>query len=146
MNACRLVKRCNKPDRKEFLKVARLTAMGFLATGVIGFIVKVIFIPVNQASVAHAHVWVWTTEAVPDRPNLETQGQGAGRGGCCIGRGRTWGVCSSARSTGRVRSLTLSGVWGWTVGIFVWHPCQRWACTVARDTFWELSVSDRKAA
>lgn len=43
----RLVKRCNKPDRKEFLKVARLTALGFLATGVIGFLVKVIFIPVS---------------------------------------------------------------------------------------------------
>jgi len=43
----RLVKRCNKPDRREFLKVARLTALGFLATGVIGFVVKVIFIPVR---------------------------------------------------------------------------------------------------
>lgn len=47
---CRLVKRCNKPDRKEFLKVAKLTALGFLATGVIGFVVKVIFIPINQVS------------------------------------------------------------------------------------------------
>lgn len=47
-NSVRLVKRCNKPDAKEFAKVARLTALGFLATGVIGFIVKVIFIPINQ--------------------------------------------------------------------------------------------------
>ncbi|KAL4429012.1 hypothetical protein ABPG77_006051 [Micractinium sp. CCAP 211/92] len=47
-NSLRLVKRCQKPDRKEFTKVARLTAMGFLAVGLIGFLVKVIFIPINQ--------------------------------------------------------------------------------------------------
>ncbi|KAL4440339.1 hypothetical protein ABPG75_003340 [Micractinium tetrahymenae] len=34
--------------QKEFTKVARLTAMGFLAVGLIGFLVKVIFIPINQ--------------------------------------------------------------------------------------------------
>lgn len=28
--------------------MARLTAMGFLAVGLIGFLVKVIFIPINQ--------------------------------------------------------------------------------------------------
>jgi len=44
----RLVKRCEKPDRKEFMKVARLTAVGFLAVGFLGFFVKLIFIPINQ--------------------------------------------------------------------------------------------------
>jgi hypothetical protein len=34
--------------QKEFLKVSRLTGVGFLAVGLIGFIVKVIFIPINQ--------------------------------------------------------------------------------------------------
>ncbi|KAL6778814.1 SEC61G [Auxenochlorella protothecoides x Auxenochlorella symbiontica] len=47
-NSIRLVKRCQKPDRSEFAKVARLTAMGFLATGLIGFFVKLVFIPINQ--------------------------------------------------------------------------------------------------
>ncbi|KAI7835921.1 hypothetical protein COHA_010182 [Chlorella ohadii] len=47
-NSIRLVKRCQKPDRKEFGKVARLTGVGFLAVGLIGFLVKVIFIPINQ--------------------------------------------------------------------------------------------------
>ncbi|PRW39073.1 transport Sec61 subunit gamma [Chlorella sorokiniana] len=47
-NSIRLVKRCQKPDRKEFSKVARLTGVGFLAVGLIGFLVKVIFIPINQ--------------------------------------------------------------------------------------------------
>lgn len=44
----RLLKRCEKPDAKEFAKVARLTAVGFLAVGFIGFFVKLIFIPINQ--------------------------------------------------------------------------------------------------
>ncbi|EFN54073.1 hypothetical protein CHLNCDRAFT_136180 [Chlorella variabilis] len=47
-NSLRLVKRCQKPDRKEFTKVAKLTGIGFLAVGLIGFVVKVIFIPINQ--------------------------------------------------------------------------------------------------
>lgn len=45
---CRLVKRCRKPDRKEFWTVAQKTAIGFLAVGLIGFFVKLIFIPINQ--------------------------------------------------------------------------------------------------
>jgi len=52
MYVCRLLKRCEKPDRKEFSKVARLTAIGFLAVGFLGFVVKLIFIPINQASPA----------------------------------------------------------------------------------------------
>jgi protein transport protein SEC61 subunit gamma-like protein len=50
----RLLKRCEKPDAKEFAKVARLTAVGFLAVGFIGFFVKLIFIPINQIIVSHA--------------------------------------------------------------------------------------------
>jgi protein translocase SEC61 complex gamma subunit len=51
---CRLLNRCEKPDRKEFLKVARLTSVGFLAVGFLGFFVKLIFIPINQ--VGHSGV------------------------------------------------------------------------------------------
>lgn len=51
-NSVRLVKRCEKPDRKEFMKVARLTAVGFLAVGFLGFFVKLIFIPINQIIVS----------------------------------------------------------------------------------------------
>ncbi|GBF92190.1 transport SEC61 gamma subunit [Raphidocelis subcapitata] len=44
----RLVKRCSKPDRKEFKKVSGITAMGFIAAGFIGFFIKLVFIPINQ--------------------------------------------------------------------------------------------------
>lgn len=48
----RLLKKCKKPDKKEFLKVARLTAVGFLAVGFLGFFVKLIFLPINQIVVS----------------------------------------------------------------------------------------------
>nr|CAD1831976.1 unnamed protein product [Ananas comosus var. bracteatus] len=44
----RLVKRCHKPDRKEFTKVAVRTAIGFVVMGFVGFFVKLIFIPINN--------------------------------------------------------------------------------------------------
>ncbi|GJP30922.1 hypothetical protein CLOM_g7320 [Closterium sp. NIES-68] len=47
-DSIRLVKRCHKPDRKEFTKVASRTAIGFVVMGFIGFFVKLIFIPINN--------------------------------------------------------------------------------------------------
>lgn len=47
-DSVRLVKRCHKPDRKEFSKVAFRTALGFVVMGFIGFFVKLIFIPINN--------------------------------------------------------------------------------------------------
>nr|CBV76071.1 putative protein transport protein SEC61 gamma subunit [Polytomella sp. Pringsheim 198.80] len=47
-NSIRLVKRCTKPDRKEYFKVCSQTAIGFIVMGFIGFFVKLLFIPINQ--------------------------------------------------------------------------------------------------
>lgn len=44
----RLVKRCTKPDRKEYQKIAIATAIGFCIMGFIGFFVKLIHIPINN--------------------------------------------------------------------------------------------------
>jgi protein translocase SEC61 complex gamma subunit len=44
----RLVKRCTKPDLKEFQKIAIATAIGFAIMGFIGFFVKLIHIPINN--------------------------------------------------------------------------------------------------
>ncbi|XP_044984402.1 protein transport protein Sec61 subunit gamma-like [Hordeum vulgare subsp. vulgare] len=44
----RLVKRCHKPDRKEFTKVAARTTVGFVVMGFVGFFVNLIFIPINN--------------------------------------------------------------------------------------------------
>ncbi|KAL6078777.1 Protein transport protein Sec61 subunit gamma [Balamuthia mandrillaris] len=43
-----LVKRCTKPDRKEFMKIATATAIGFCIMGFIGFFVKLVHIPINH--------------------------------------------------------------------------------------------------
>ena len=48
MHFFRLVKRCTKPDRKEFQKIAIATAIGFGIMGFIGFFVKLIHIPINN--------------------------------------------------------------------------------------------------
>ncbi|KAK9827297.1 hypothetical protein WJX81_001926 [Elliptochloris bilobata] len=53
-NSIRLVKRCTKPDRKEFNKITVRTALGFIVMGFIGFFVKLIFIPINQIIVGGA--------------------------------------------------------------------------------------------
>ena len=47
-DSVRLVKRCTKPDRKEFQKIAMATAIGFAIMGFIGFFVKLIHIPINN--------------------------------------------------------------------------------------------------
>ena len=38
----RLVRKCTKPDRKEFSKIATRTGMGFIVMGFVGFFVKLI--------------------------------------------------------------------------------------------------------
>lgn len=48
----RLVKRCTKPDKKEFQKIAIATAIGFAIMGFIGFFVKLIHIPINNIIVS----------------------------------------------------------------------------------------------
>lgn len=47
-DSIRLVKRCSKPDRKEYQKIAMATAIGFAIMGFIGFFVKLIHIPINN--------------------------------------------------------------------------------------------------
>jgi protein transport protein SEC61 subunit gamma-like protein len=36
------VKRCTKPDRREFSKIALRTGLGFIVMGFVGFFVKLI--------------------------------------------------------------------------------------------------------
>eukprot|EP00741_Cyanophora_paradoxa_P006327 tig00000980_g6134.t1 len=47
-DSMRLLKRCTKPDRKEFQKIAIATSVGFAIMGFIGFFVKLIHIPINN--------------------------------------------------------------------------------------------------
>jgi len=40
--------KCTKPDKREFLKISQAVGVGFLVMGTVGFLVKLIHIPVNQ--------------------------------------------------------------------------------------------------
>ncbi|CAG9311375.1 unnamed protein product [Blepharisma stoltei] len=44
----RLLNRCTKPDKKEYVKIATACAVGFAVMGFIGFFVKLVFIPINN--------------------------------------------------------------------------------------------------
>jgi len=39
---------CQKPDKKEFVKIAKQCSIGFLIMGAIGFIIKLIFLMINN--------------------------------------------------------------------------------------------------
>ncbi|KAJ4286292.1 hypothetical protein N0V90_013326 [Kalmusia sp. IMI 367209] len=42
------VNRCTKPDKREFIKISQAVGVGFLIMGVIGYVVKLVHIPVNN--------------------------------------------------------------------------------------------------
>ena len=48
-----LVRRCAKPDKNEFTKIALATGTGFLIMGFIGFFVKLMFITINNVIVSN---------------------------------------------------------------------------------------------
>ncbi|KAJ1377596.1 Protein translocase complex, SecE/Sec61-gamma subunit [Sesbania bispinosa] len=73
-DSVRLVKRCHKPDRKEFSKVAVRTAIGFVVMGFVGFFVKLIFIPINNIIVGSGLQILQSTEK-----SLRFQGDDGGK-------------------------------------------------------------------
>jgi len=47
----KFINRCTKPDRREFMKISQAVGMGFLIMGAIGYLIKLIHIPVNNVLV-----------------------------------------------------------------------------------------------
>ncbi|BGO90700.1 hypothetical protein NBRC10512_000639 [Rhodotorula toruloides] len=46
--------KCTKPDQKEYLQICRAVAIGFAMMGGIGYLVKLIHIPINNILVGGA--------------------------------------------------------------------------------------------
>lgn len=46
--------RCTKPSRKEFVQICKAVAIGFAVMGFIGYLVKLIHIPINNILVGGA--------------------------------------------------------------------------------------------
>jgi protein transport protein SEC61 subunit gamma-like protein len=44
----RLLNKCTKPNRQEFIRISQAIAIGFCIMGFIGFFVKLIHIPINN--------------------------------------------------------------------------------------------------
>nr|ABV22148.1 Sec61-gamma subunit of protein translocation complex [Perkinsus chesapeaki] len=44
----RLIQKCEKPDAKEFKKMASACFIGFCIMGFIGYTIKLVFIPINN--------------------------------------------------------------------------------------------------
>ncbi len=42
------VQKCQKPDKKEFIKISTSCAIGFAVMGIIGYLIKLLFIPINK--------------------------------------------------------------------------------------------------
>ncbi|KAI8324376.1 protein translocation complex subunit SSS1 [Martensiomyces pterosporus] len=49
-----IIRRCTKPDQKEYLKIVRAVLMGFLVMGFVGYFTKLIHIPINNIIVGGA--------------------------------------------------------------------------------------------
>ncbi|KIM97577.1 hypothetical protein OIDMADRAFT_20614 [Oidiodendron maius Zn] len=48
------INRSQKPDRKEFIKICQAVGVGFLIMGAVGYVVKLIHIPLNNVLVGGA--------------------------------------------------------------------------------------------
>ena len=40
--------KCTRPDRAEYTKILQASSMGFLVMGFIGYLIKLVFIPINN--------------------------------------------------------------------------------------------------
>ncbi|CCK71707.1 translocon subunit SSS1 KNAG_0H02920 [Huiozyma naganishii CBS 8797] len=45
------LKKCKKPDTKEYFKIIRAVGIGFIAVGLIGYAIKLIHIPIRYVIV-----------------------------------------------------------------------------------------------
>ncbi|BFZ58639.1 hypothetical protein PYCC9005_005703 [Savitreella phatthalungensis] len=45
------LKRCQKPNKREFIGIAQAVGVGFLVMGFVGFLVKLVHIPINNVLV-----------------------------------------------------------------------------------------------
>ncbi|KAK7212218.1 hypothetical protein V2G26_019396 [Clonostachys chloroleuca] len=48
------IKRCTKPDRTEFLRLCQAVGVGFIIMGAIGFVIKLIHLPLTRVLVGSA--------------------------------------------------------------------------------------------
>ena len=40
--------KCTRPDKSEYTKILKASAMGIVVMGLIGYVIKLVFIPINN--------------------------------------------------------------------------------------------------
>ena len=50
--------KCKKPDYNEYMKILQACVMGFAVMGIIGYLVKLVFIPINNIILSWT-IWTW---------------------------------------------------------------------------------------
>ena len=43
----KFLNKCEKPNRKQYLRLAQSCVLGILIMGVVGYLVKLLFVPIN---------------------------------------------------------------------------------------------------
>ena len=49
--------KCKKPDRAEYMRIMQACAMGFVVMGFIGYLIKLVFIPINNIILSWMKKW-----------------------------------------------------------------------------------------
>ncbi|ANQ06627.1 Sec61-gamma subunit of protein translocation [Plasmodium coatneyi] len=47
-DSVRLIRKCTKPNKKEYTNIVYACSFGFLIMGFIGYTIKLVFIPINN--------------------------------------------------------------------------------------------------
>ena len=47
-NSVIFYQKCKKPDKAEYMKILQACIMGFFIMGMIGYFIKLVFIPINN--------------------------------------------------------------------------------------------------
>ncbi|CRG98777.1 secretory complex protein 61 gamma subunit, putative [Plasmodium relictum] len=47
-DSVRLIRKCTKPNKKEYTNIVYACSFGFLIMGFIGYMIKLVFIPINN--------------------------------------------------------------------------------------------------
>eukprot|EP00345_Euplotes_harpa_P001198 CAMPEP_0168325476 /NCGR_PEP_ID=MMETSP0213-20121227/4714_1 /TAXON_ID=151035 /ORGANISM="Euplotes harpa, Strain FSP1.4" /LENGTH=83 /DNA_ID=CAMNT_0008327975 /DNA_START=11 /DNA_END=262 /DNA_ORIENTATION=- len=55
-NSQKFMEKCSKPNKEEYLKILAACSVGFVVMGLIGYFIKLIFIPINNIILGSAGV------------------------------------------------------------------------------------------
>ena len=58
-NSMMFMNKCTRPDKAEYTKILQASIMGVLVMGFIGYMIKLVFIPINNIILSN---WGWPND------------------------------------------------------------------------------------